>query len=451
MSDAQTTEPRPTFLARFLALNRTVGVVLVSVLCFGLGEQLWEPLMPNLFRDQSKAQAAEAAETGVSAAVLLTVGLYSFLKNLVKAFCFFWGGNLTARLGDRRSLALFGVISLAGYVILLAVPANWAALVAAVLILSWEPLSVPVTFTTVAGSVKSKQRGLAFAVQSIQKRLPKIIGPAIAGFLLHRASDWSSTPEDGRLLGMRFLIGAAFLFGVVSLAIQYRWMPADTRTEAPSTPTRELWRSFSTPVRRLLLAEVFMRWCDWLLRDLVILYLVVIRGVTLEQVGLLLALQNLVSLLSYLPIGRLTLVVGTQPFIGLTFVFTAVFPVLLAIIPTPWLAVAFVAYGLREVGDPARKALLTDLLPAETRARSIGLFWGVRTFLVSWSAIVGAALWVWLGPDPLLYVACGFGVVGAAIFYLLGVTRQTEEPAPQAKDTPATDHAGQLRKVTNGK
>ena len=33
-------------LAHFLALNRTVGVVLLTVLLFGLGEELWARFMP---------------------------------------------------------------------------------------------------------------------------------------------------------------------------------------------------------------------------------------------------------------------------------------------------------------------------------------------------------------------------------------------------------------------
>jgi predicted MFS family arabinose efflux permease len=375
MDDGSPPGQRPPFLARFLALNRTVGVVLLAVFCFGLGEQLWEPLMPAFFRDQASVQGGTEPEADVSWALLLTVGLYSFLKNLLKAACFLGGGQVTARLGDRRSLAVFGCLALAGYVLFLVMPTNWGALAAALLILGWEPLSVPVTFTTVASSVRPSRRGLAFAVQSVQKRLPKIVGPPLAGFLLHRAADWAPTPEEGRVFGMRLLVGAAFAFGVVALAVQFRWMPDRPADRSPAT-LAGVWRAVPPPARRLLVAEVFMRWCDWLVRDFVILYLVVVRGVSLEEAGLLIGLQNLVALTSYLPVGRLTVLVGTHPFIGLTFVFSAVFPLLMAVTPTGWLAVLFVASGLREIGEPARKALLTDLLPADTRARGIGLYWG---------------------------------------------------------------------------
>ena len=46
------------------------------------------------------------------------------------------------------------------------------------------PLSVPATFDVVGSEVPKNRRTIAFAVQSIQKRLPKVIGPAIGGALL---------------------------------------------------------------------------------------------------------------------------------------------------------------------------------------------------------------------------------------------------------------------------
>src|SRR5438309_7675443 len=41
-------------LTRFLALNRTVGIVLITVLLFGLGEELWRPFLPVQFNAQTK-------------------------------------------------------------------------------------------------------------------------------------------------------------------------------------------------------------------------------------------------------------------------------------------------------------------------------------------------------------------------------------------------------------
>ncbi len=408
---------RRVSLMHLLALNRTVGIVLVAVLFFGLGEQLWSQFLPVLLQDQAKGLAHEARSSGsVTWAALWAVGVYACLRNLFEGFCYIGGGQLTARLGDRGSLMLFGCLTVAGYIGLLLSSHPLPATLAALLILGWEPLSVPATFTTVGSTVGLSGHGMAFALQSIQKRLPKIIGPVIAGYLLSAAQHWKGTEEAGREAGMRVLVGAALVLGLVSLAIQWLWMP-HRKAPPPGPPAWQILRRLHPTLQRLLLAEVATRWCDWLVREFVVLYLLTVHGVAPERVGLLFGLQNLVALLTYLPIGRLTGAVGLQPFIGLTFVFFALFPLVLAWVPDNWLPLAFVVYGLREIGEPARKALITSLLPEEVRARGVGLYWGLRSFAICSASLVGAVLWWQYGPNVLLYFAFGLGAVGAGVFY----------------------------------
>jgi MFS family permease len=403
-------------LARFLVLNRTVGVVLIAVLFFGLGEHLWSPFMPAYLDAQAKRLGREAAGGGLGWEALWSVGVYACLRNLFEGFCYVGGGQLTQRLGDRGSLLLFGLFTVGGYVLFLSVSAPWAAIVAALLIVGWEPLSVPVTFTTVGSSVGASRRGMAFAVQSIQKRLPKIIGPLVAGFVLGAAQRAAESPEQGRIAGTQALVWMALLLGLASLAIQLRWMP---RHKPPplGPPAWQILRDLDPTLRRLLLAEVFTRWCDWLVREFVILYLLAVRRVSPETAGLLLAAQNVVALLTYLPIGRLTQTVGLEPFVGLTFVFFALFPLVLAWTPDGWLLVPFVVYGLREIGEPARKALITSLMPEAVRARGVGLYWGIRSFAVCTASLAGAAVWWRFGPEVLFHLAFFLGAAGAVVYY----------------------------------
>ena len=411
-------------LTSVLALNRAVGVVLVSVLFFGLGEQLWNPFFPAYL--QAKLGAGHAM-AGVSIAALIAVGVYACLRNLFEAVCYVGGGQLTARLGDRGSLILFGVLTVAGYALFLAGGGPVAAIVATLLIVGWEPLSVPVTFTTVGATVTKSNQGMAFALQSIQKRLPKIAGPAIAGLVLAAAVAHYGSAEAGHVAGLRWLVAVSLLLGLVSLAMQIAWMPH--HAPAPPGPgARAIVAQFPPALRRLLLAEVFTRWCDWLVREFVVLYLLGTRGVDVATVGLLFALQNVVALLTYLPVGRMTATVGLQPFIGLTFVFFALFPLSLAVAPDGWgLAAAFVVYGLREIGEPARKALITSLVPRDVRAQGVGLYWGIRSVAVCWASLAGALVWIWLGPGALLGLAFVFGAAGAAVYY--GLARESRAEA----------------------
>lgn len=404
-------------LGTILAVNRTVGVVLVSLFFFGLGEQLWSPFFPAYLEARIRPDPATTV-AGVALTALLAVGIYACLRNLFEAACYIGGGRLTARLGDRGSLILFGALTIVGYVLFLAWDSPVVAIVATLLIIGWDPLSVPVTFTTVGATVTSANQGMAFALQSIQKRLPKIVGPVVAGLVLTAAIRHYGSADVGHVMGMRWLVGVSLLLGLGSLAIQVRFMPHIE--PAPAGPgALAIVRSFHPTLRRLLLAEVFTRWCDWLVREFVVLYLLAVRGVDPAYAGVLFAVQSVTALLTYLPIGRMTAVVGLQPFIGLTFVFFALFPLTLALAPGGYgLVLAFVVYGLREIGEPARKALITSLFPRAVRAEGVGLYWGLRSIAICWASLVGSLVWYAFGPEQLLYLAFAFGCLGAAVFYL---------------------------------
>src|SRR5205823_5672907 len=143
---------------------------------FGLGQQLWQPFVPLYLQAQTKEVAAMARASGaIDPHALWLVGVYACAFNLFEAFCSLSGSHVTAKLGDRGALLVFGAMTILGYLLFLLVSSPAAAVVAVLLILAWEPLSVPVTFTTVGSTVDPSRQGMAFAVQSIQKRLPKIL------------------------------------------------------------------------------------------------------------------------------------------------------------------------------------------------------------------------------------------------------------------------------------
>ena len=66
-------------LTAVFALNRAVGVVLISVLFFGLGEQLWNPFLPAYL--QAKLGAGHAM-AGVSVATLIVRDLTEILARI---------------------------------------------------------------------------------------------------------------------------------------------------------------------------------------------------------------------------------------------------------------------------------------------------------------------------------------------------------------------------------
>ena len=77
-----------------------------------------------------------------------------------------------------------------------------------------------------------------------------------------------------------------------------------------------------------------------------------------------------------------------------TFLAFSAFPVAVALgHDAASLVVAFVIGGLREVGEPARKAMIVDLVQPVLRARSVGLYYLIRSLAIAPAAFVGGVLW----------------------------------------------------------
>jgi hypothetical protein len=83
------------------------------------------------------------------------------------------------------------------------------------------------------------------------------------------------------------------------------------------------------------------------------------------------------------------------------------------------LAIAFIIRGLKEFGEPTRKALILELSVKNTEARSFGLYYFIRDGIVAFAGFLGGALWL-VSPELNLFTAFGFGVLGTLMFALLG-------------------------------
>jgi hypothetical protein len=81
------------------------------------------------------------------------------------------------------------------------------------------------------------------------------------------------------------------------------------------------------------------------------------------------------------------------------------------------LVVAFIVGGLREIGEPSRKALIVDLAEPHLRARSVGLYYLLRSLAITPAAFVGSLLWR-ITPMFPFYVAGAIGLAGTALFAL---------------------------------
>jgi MFS family permease len=118
---------------------------------------------------------------------------------------------------------------------------------------------------------------------------------------------------------------------------------------------------------------------------------------------------------------------GREPFVVVTFIMFTLFPISLLVSRSfPALVVAFVIRGLKEFGDPSRKALIIGYSDSDRRGQVIGAYYLVRDLIVSAGAIVGAYLWK-LGPGLNFVGAAALGVAGT-VFYVRTI-RQSRQSA----------------------
>ncbi len=361
-------------ISEFLALRRNTSLLLVALVLALTGEKLWLGFAPKYL---------ETLGAGV-----FIIGLFDALQTLLGAVYAYPGGWLTDYWGQRRSLLLFNALSLVGYVVVL-MWQHWLALVlGAFLFLAWSTLSLPATLSVIATSLDRRQHTMGVGVQSMVRRIPMMIGPLAGGWLITR-------------FGWEHGIGFALL-GCIALSTAtalFQWFMTEPATAAapagrPALGFLGVVKSFSPMLRELLISDILIRFCERIPYAFVILWAMNHAGVTAQQFGLLVAIEMATAMVCYIPVAHLADKHGQRPFVLATFVFFTLFPVsLLWADSFGWLVVAFVVRGLKEFGEPARKALIIAQATPEFRARTYGAYYFIRDCIVTCGSFLGAWLW----------------------------------------------------------
>jgi MFS family permease len=372
-----------------LGLERNVVAMLAAFLALGMGEELWTRFVPKYL---------ELLGAGAWA-----VALYGTLRDLLDAVYPYPGGWLADRLGRRASLILFALLAIGGYAIYIVAP-SWPWLLAGtVLVMAWSSLTLPAIFAVLGDHLPPGRRATGFGIQAILKRVPIILAPPLGGWLIARFGFQS---------GMRAGLAATILLALLGVAILRR----SYVEKAPPVPDSEglpgLWRRMDPGLKRLLMADILARWAEGIPKVFVLLFVMDVLGGTAAEFGVLTSVQMIASTLVYLPVARLADRMNRKPFVLVTFAFFALFPLALATARgAVGLAAAFVIAGLRETGEPARKALILDLASAGARGRAVGLYYLIRGLAVFAAPLVGGWLWIVDRRLP-FYVAFGVGTAG---------------------------------------
>jgi MFS family permease len=375
-----------------LGIDHNTGAAAGAMLLMALGENLWRRFLPKYLE--------------VLGAPVLAIGAYGSTEDFLDAIYQYPGGWLGDRYGRRRALLLFIAVAAVGYGAVALAPTWPFVLGGMAFVMAWSSMASPVLFAVVGDALPSRQRALGFSVQSILRRIPIAVAPTLGGLLI---------ATRGIRGGVRIgLVVSLALAGVALFAVgRIRLAPAGGHA---AFSVHHVWRSLPSPLRRLLLSDIFIRTCEGMVDVFLVLYALNIVGISAPQFGILVAVQMGTAIACYLPAARLADRVGRKPFVIATFTAFSLFPLAVVVAHSLGaLVLAFVVGGLREIGEPARKALIVDLVRPEVRARGIGLYYLIRSLAITPAAMIGGAFWS-ITPALPFGVAGAVGFVGTALF-----------------------------------
>ena len=375
----------------YLSLERNVAIASAAVFLLGFGEELWKKFLPKYLE-------ALGASTPI-------IGLFGTAEDFFDAVYQYPGGWIADHLGRRRAFLIFITLSSAGYVGYL-FSSWWPFLfVALALVMAWQSMASPAIFAVIGDSLPRKRRAMGFTLQSILKRLPIVIAPILGGALIA-----SQGTLKGVHTGLLITLALAAITVLLVLKLNVTIGPPET------TNIHGVWRSFHSALKRLLISDIIIRTCEGMTGVLTILYVTNVAGFSIARYGMLIAIQMTTSILVYIPAGKIADRIGRKPFVIATFLSFALFPIAIIIASNSILIVfAFVIGGLREIGEPARKAMIVDFAKENVRARSVGLYYLVRSLSITPAAATGGLLWK-ITPQVPFITAGTIGVLGTLVF-----------------------------------
>src|SRR5438270_6850110 len=403
---------RSNRLTNFFGLKRNLVILLIAIFVIGAGEELWMRFVPKYLQ--------------AVGATVFVIGLYDALRTLLSAIYAYPGGVLVDVWGHRRAFIIFNLVSIVGYALVLLVP-HWAAVIAGMfLFLSWTCFSLPATFSLVGATLEANRHSMGVGIQSVIKRLPIMIAPLFGGMLIDRF---------GIISGVRIALVISIFLSTLTILVQ-RQLHDEMKQEVAAEDRWNFWQSlheFNSPMRRLLLSDILIRFCERIPYAWVVIFAMDYIGVSAKQVGVLTTVEMLAAILCIIPAAHYADRYGREPFVIVTFIMFTLFPIGLLVSKSfSALVIAFAIRGFKEFGDTSRKALIIGYCDQARCGQMVGAYYLVRDLIVSAGAILGAYLWS-VNPIANFLGAAALGVAGT-IFYIKTIREQREEALENMKE-----------------
>ena len=392
--EARNRKPEASIAERItdsLGIERNVAAASGAVFLVGLGEELWKKFLPKYLESLGASVAA--------------VGLFGTAEDFFDAVYQYPGGWLADHWGRRRAFLIFLAAAVAGYFIYLSSPAWPYLFLGLAFVMAWQAMGSPAMFATIGDALPKEKRAMGFTIQSMLKRIPMVVSPLVGGAMIGAIG-----LQKGIRTGLLVTLVLAALAGALLASLR---LPAAARDTVRMSG---VWDSFHPTLKRLLASDIVIRMCEGMADIFVVLYVTNVSGVTIPKYGVLVAVQLMTAILIYVPSAKVAARVGRKPFVIATFFCFALYPITVILAHNfGALILAFIVGGLREIGEPSRKAMIVDFAGQQLRGRTVGLYYLVRSLSITPASAIGGLLWK-VRPEIPFVTAGLIGVAGTLLF-----------------------------------
>lgn len=381
----------------YLGLKRNIILMLGLTVLMYTGEKLWERFIPKYL-------------DGLGASILI-IGAFGFLQNFLGAIWALPGGYIADHLGNRKAFLVFSIMAIFGYIIAIVFDSWIAVFIGMLFFFGWSNVALPGSMSLITKTLGKGKTVMGISMHSLIRRLPMALGPVIGGYLI---------VSYGLLNGIKIAFGISILLSLTGM-IFINKLTTDTPEEKPEKiRPLELWKTFDKKLKNLLISDILVRFCEQIPYVFVVIWCLNVVKISASEFGYLTAIEMITSALIFIPVAGYSDRLEKKPFVVITFIFFTLFPLVLYFSNSfGLLAFAFFIRGLKEFGEPTRKALILELSKKGTEARSFGMYYFIRDGIVAFAGFLGGVLWK-ISPELNLFLAAGFGILGTLYFAFFG-------------------------------
>lgn len=397
--------------AQFLGLNRSMSAMLIMVILLGMGEKMGERFLPIYI-------------LAIGGSVV-AVGFLNALDNFLSAIYSWIGGTVSDKVGYKKALMIYTGFSIFGYLIIILFPSWQAVLIGAIFFISWTALSLPAILSLVSSTLKKEKQTMGVSMHSLIRRIPMAIGPLAGGILIQMF---------GILNGARIAFAVALVFALFSLIFIVVYIEDKPEKSIPVINVIDTLKQMPKPLKTLLLSDILIRFAEQIPYAFVVVWIMQNNQQSAVNFSFLTMIEMAVAMIVYIPVAYLSEKISNKVIVSITFGFFTIFPVILLFSTgMPMLILAFVIRGLKEFGEPTRKALIVKLANEGSKATTFGTYYLLRDIVVSIATLFSASLWL-ISPQANFLTASAFGLLGTLIFIAYGKDKRSSDEASSLSD-----------------